>query len=186
MLSTEHFFDSLLHQKNILDNSPFLDANNQRGLESSYCLLHNITKPSVSRQSQNRHDKARQHLKNIYSIAKPLFVLVAVTVSVTDLASLEHRGLFPRLGNWWENHAPSQRFESRANELLRELDHESERGGLVHVQRKIFLPLPDRIMLSFVKRENKKQNLWEVSRCQTQEGDIPGLPRRASTAKQPN
>ncbi|CAG7991582.1 unnamed protein product [Penicillium nalgiovense] len=135
MSLTEHFFDSLLYQKSILDTSPFLDANSQRGLESSYCLLHNIIKLSVSRQSQNRHDKARQHLKNIYSIAKPLFVLVTVTISITDLASLDHREIFPRLANWWQDNAPSQKFESRTIELIHELDHERERG-LVHVQQR--------------------------------------------------
>lgn len=159
MSLTEHFFDSLLHQKSILDSSPFLDANSQRGLESSYCLLHNIIKLSVSRQSQNRHDKARQHLKNIYSIAKPLFVLVTVTISISDLASLDHREIFPRLANWWQDNAPSQKFESRTIELIHELDHERERGGLVHVQRIVFLPLAERIVLIFFfKRENKKQN----------------------------
>lgn len=186
MSSTEHFFNSLPQQKGILDSCPFLDANSQRGLESSYCLLHNIVKPSASRQSQKRHDKARQHLKNIYSIATPLFVLVTVTVSITDLASLDHRELFPRLENWWQNNAPSQKFESRAIELIHELDHERESGGLVHVQRKIFPPLAERNVLIFFKRENKKQNFWEVARCQTEEGRIPRLFCGANTAKEPN
>ena len=160
MSLTEHFFDSLLHQKSILDSSPFLDANSQRGLESSYCLLHNIIKLSVSRQSQNRHDKARQHLKNIYSIAKPLFVLVTVTISISDLASLDHREIFPRLANWWQDNAPSQKFESRTIELIHELDHERERGGLVHVQRIVLLPLAERIVLIFfffLKKKKKKK-----------------------------
>lgn len=172
MSSTEHFFDSLPRQKSILDSSPFLDANSQRGLESSYCLLHNIIRPSVSRQSQNRRDKARQHLKNIYSIAKPLFVLVTVTISITDLASLDHREIFPRLENWWQDNAPSQKFESRTIELIHELDYERERGGLVHVQSKIFLPLAECIVLIVFKRENKKQNFWEVARRQPEEGGI--------------
>jgi hypothetical protein len=138
MSSTEQFFGSLLHQKGVLGSSPFLDANSQRGLESSYCLLHDIIKHTGSRQTQNRHDKARQHLKNIYSIAKPLFVLVAVTISITDLASLDHNEIFPRLENWWQNNESSQKFQSRAIELIQELDHEKERGGLKHVQRKSF------------------------------------------------
>lgn len=137
MSSTEHFFDSLLRQKGVLESSPFLDANSQRGLESSYCLLHDIIKHTGSRQTQNRRDKARQHLKKIYSIAKPLFVLVAVTISITDLASLDHNEIFPRLENWWQNNEFSQKFQSRAIELIHELDHERERGGLKHVQRKI-------------------------------------------------
>lgn len=126
MSVTEHFFDSLIHQKAVLDNSPFLDSNSQRGLESSYCLLHNIIKPSATRQTQNRHDKARQHLRNVYSIAKPLFVLVGVTISITDLASLDHKEVFPRLETWWQNNAPPKKFESRAIELIHELDHEKE------------------------------------------------------------
>lgn len=164
MSLTEHFFDSLLHQKSILDSSPFLDANSQRGLESSYCLLHNIIKLSVSRQSQNRHDKARQHLKNIYSIAKPLFVLVTVTISITDLASLDHREIFPRLANWWQDNALSQKFESRTIELIHELDHERERGGLVHVQRIVFLPLAERIVLIFFSKERTKSRTFRKSR----------------------
>ena len=157
MPSSEHFFHSLLHQKNILDSSPFLDAISQRGLESSYCILHNIIKPAVSRQSQSRRDKARQHLKNIYSIAKPLFVLVTVTVSITDLASLDHTTIFPRLENWWQNNEPSQKFKSRAIDLIHELDHERERGGLAHIQRNVSLRLTKDIILIF-RRENKKQN----------------------------
>lgn len=136
MPPTERFFNSLVHQKIILDNSPFLDANSQRGLESAYCLLHDIIKHSVSRQTQNRREKVRQHLKNVYSIGKPLFVLVAVTISITDLASLEHKELFPRLEYWWQNNVPSHKFESRAIELINELEHEREKGGLIHVQRK--------------------------------------------------
>lgn len=135
MPSIEYFFDSLLQQKSLLDNSPFLDANSQRGIESSYCLFHDVMKHS-SRQTQNRHDKARQHLKNAFSIAKALFVLVAVTVSVSDLALLDHEELFPRLENWWQNHLPSQKFQSRAIELINELDHEKDKGKLIHVQRK--------------------------------------------------
>ena len=183
MSSTENFFDSLLHQKTILDNGPFLDTYSQRGLESAYCLLHNIIKTTVSRQSRNRHDKARQHLKNIYSIAKPLFVVVAVIISITDLASLEHTEIFPRLEIWWQNNAPSQKFESRAIELIHELDYERERGGLVHVQSKIFLPSVERIILSCLKRENKEQNFGEAARCQTQEGGMPRLFCRVNTAK---
>ncbi|QVM12269.1 hypothetical protein D8B26_006900 [Coccidioides posadasii str. Silveira] len=136
MSSTEDFFDSLLHQKGILDNSPFLDANSQRGLESCYCLLHDIIKHIGSRQTQNRRDKARQHLKNIYSIAKPLFVLVAVTISITDLALLDHTEIFPHLENWWQNNEPSQKFEQRASELIQELDYVRERGGLIRVQQR--------------------------------------------------
>ncbi|CEL09843.1 hypothetical protein ASPCAL12972 [Aspergillus calidoustus] len=136
MSLTEHFFDSLLHQKKIFDSSPFLDANGQKGLESSYCLLHDIIKRTESRQTQNRRDKARQHLKNIYSIAEPLFVLVAVTISITDLASLDHDEIYPRLEIWWQNNEPSQKFQSRAVELIHELSHERERGGLIHVQQR--------------------------------------------------
>lgn len=137
MPSIEYFFDSLLHQKTLLDNSPFLDSNDQKGLESSYCLLHDIIKHS-SRQTQNRRDKARQHLKNAYTIAKALFVLVTVTVSISDLALLEHNELFPRLEEWWQSHLPSQKFQSRACELISELDHKNERGRLKHVQRKLY------------------------------------------------
>ena len=144
MPPTERFFNSLVHQKIILDNSPFLDANSQRGLESAYCLFHDIIKHSVSRQTQNRHEKVRQHLKNVYSIGKPLFVLVAVTISITDLASLEHKELFPRLEYWWQNNVPSHKFESRAIELINELEHEREKGGLIHVQRKSLCLLLER------------------------------------------
>ena len=160
MSSTENFFDSLLHQKTILDNGPFLDTYSQRGLESAYFLLHNIIKTTVSRQSRNRHDKARQHLKNIYSIAKPLFVIVAVTIAITDLASLEHTEIFPRLEIWWQNNAPSQKFESRAIDLIRELDYERERGGLVHVQSKIFSPFAEAIVLRFFKKGEPRAELW--------------------------
>jgi hypothetical protein len=162
MSSTEHFLDSLLHQKSLLDNSPFLDATSQRGLESSYCLFNNLIKPSASRQTQNRRDKARQHLKNIYSIAKPLFVLVAVTISVTDLAALDHKKIFPRLEIWWENNAPSQKFESRAIELINELDHERERGGLVQVQRKLFVPPINELMLILLKDRTKSRTLRKL------------------------
>lgn len=37
--STEHFLDSLLHRRSLL-NSPFLDVNDQKGLESAYYLFH--------------------------------------------------------------------------------------------------------------------------------------------------
>jgi hypothetical protein len=162
MSLTEHFFDSLLHQKCLLDNSPFLDANSQKGLESSYCLFKNIINPTASRQTQNRRDKARQHLKNIYSIAKPLFILIAVTISITDLASLDHKEIFPRLDLWWKNNVPSQKFESRAIKLINELDHERERGGLVHVQRKLFIPPKNVLMLILFKDRTKSRTLGKL------------------------
>lgn len=182
MSLTEHFFDSLLHQKIIFDSSPFLDANSQKGLESSYCLLHNIIKHRESRQTQNRRDKARQHLKNIYSIAKPLFVLVAVTISITDLASLDHKEIFPRLEIWWQNNEPSQKFQSRAVGLIHELDHERERGGLIHVQRKLSPPLIKCIDTNSSQRKNKKQNFSKVAVCQTQGSRTSRLSIRANAA----
>ncbi|KAJ5713145.1 uncharacterized protein N7483_010326 [Penicillium malachiteum] len=141
MSSTEQFFCSLLHQKKLLDDSPFLDANSQKGLESSYCLLHDIIKPSGSRQTQSRRDKSRQHLKNVYSIGKPLFILVAVTVSISDLALLNHDEIFPRLEVWWQNNVPSEKFKSRTIELIQELDREKERGGLAHVRRMKYISI---------------------------------------------
>lgn len=136
MSPIDDFFDSLLRQKGILDKSPFLDANSQRGLESSYCHLHDIFKYSRSRQTQTRHEKARQHLRNIYSIAKPLFVIVGTTNTITDLASLDHDEIFPRLENWWRDNPPSQKFKSRSLELFRELDNKKEREGFTHLQGK--------------------------------------------------
>ena len=164
MSSIEHFFEFLNQQRNLLDNSPFLDANDQRGLESSYCLFHDIIKHS----SRNRRDKARQHLKNVFSIAKPLFVLVAVTISVSDLALLEHKELFPRLETWWENHLPSPKFQSRAIELINELDHEKERGGLIHVQNRTSQPFEVDYTNPF-QMKNKKQDIWEVAGFKEQE-----------------
>ena len=38
--STEHFLDSLLHHKSLLNSSPFLDVNDQKGLESAYYIFH--------------------------------------------------------------------------------------------------------------------------------------------------
>jgi hypothetical protein len=144
MSPTEDFFDSLLRQKGILDRSPFLDANSQRGLEPSYCHLYDILKYSRSKQTQARHEKARQHLRNINSIAKPLFVIVGTTNTITDLASLDHDEIFPRLENWWRDNPPSQKFESRTLELFRELDNKKERGGFTHLQGKsCSLLLPD-------------------------------------------
>ncbi|KAJ5292086.1 hypothetical protein N7478_001337 [Penicillium angulare] len=133
-MATEQFFRSLCHRKILLDDSPFLDSNSQKAFESSYCLLYDIIKPTGSRQTQSRRDKSRQHLKNAYSIGKPLFILVAVTISISDLALLNHDEIFPRLEVWWQNNAPSEKFQSRAIELIQELDHEKERGGLAHVQ----------------------------------------------------
>lgn len=97
MSVTEHFLDSPIHQKAVLDNSPFLDSNNQRGLESSYCLSHSIINPSATQQARADITRRDNTLRNVYSIAKPLFVLVGATISITDLASLDHEEVSPRL-----------------------------------------------------------------------------------------
>lgn len=70
---------------------------------------------SCGKLFKNRLDKARQPLKDIYSVAKPLVVLVAMTMSPTDLASLNHKEMCPRLEYWWQNNAPSQRFPVQFN-----------------------------------------------------------------------
>ncbi|KAH8706065.1 hypothetical protein BGW36DRAFT_393486 [Talaromyces proteolyticus] len=130
MSRADLFMESLTHQKKILDVSPYLDVNGQRGLESSYCLLHNIGDPTVSRQTLSRHKKAQQHLKNAYSIAKALFVLVTVTTPITDLALIEHTELFPRLEGWWDSNPPTQKFEFHAIKLLEGLDTQRDEGKL--------------------------------------------------------
>jgi hypothetical protein len=130
MPQIDQVFDSLSLQKSKLDANPFLDVSNQRGLESGYRSLHNIVKPSTSRQTTSRRSRAQQHLKNAYLIAKVLFVVVAVTVSATELASIEHDELFPRLEHWWHNNPPSAQFESRAVEYLEELDNRRKQNLL--------------------------------------------------------
>jgi hypothetical protein len=133
MLSADDFFELLAQKKDALNANPFLDVNDQNGLEGSYCLLRNIHKPTSQRrprQTRSRHSKAKQSLRNAWSIAKSLFVLVAVTVSITDLASIEHNQLFPRLEQWWKNNPVSQEFEEKAHGLLQELDDEREQGNL--------------------------------------------------------
>jgi hypothetical protein len=78
-------------------------------------------------------------------IAKVLFVVVAVTANCTELASIEHDELFPRLELWWHNNPPSPQFKTRAVEYLEELDNRRKQN-LLHLRGKnapipCFLPL---------------------------------------------
>ena len=100
MPSANDFIQSLTDKKKVLDVNPYLDVSDQNGLELSYFLLRDNIDRTLARQTLSQHRKAQQHLKNAYLIAKDLFVLVTATVSITDLASLEHKGLFPRLEQW--------------------------------------------------------------------------------------
>ncbi|OJD17318.1 hypothetical protein ACJ73_08810 [Blastomyces percursus] len=92
MLSADDFFELVAQKKDVLEANPFLDVGDQNGLEACYCLLNNIDKSASGqpRQTLSRHSKAQQSLRNTHSIAKSLFVVVAVTISITDLASIEH------------------------------------------------------------------------------------------------
>lgn len=132
MLSAGTFFELLAQKQDALKTNPYLDASDQKGLEASYCLMCNICKPTPQqpRQTINRHNKAEQSLRNTHSIARLLFVLVAVTISITDLALIEHDQLFPRLEHWWKDNPPSDKFDSKAQGLLQELDIERERENL--------------------------------------------------------
>ncbi|PGH05101.1 hypothetical protein AJ80_08400 [Polytolypa hystricis UAMH7299] len=132
MISTDDFFNFLAQKKNALEINTFLSVGDQNGLEACYCLLHKIQKSTSrpARQSSSRHSKAQQNLRNINSIAISLFVLVAVTISITDLASIDHNELFPRLKHWWINDPISEEFDLKAQGLVQELDNERKQGNL--------------------------------------------------------
>ncbi|KKZ65602.1 hypothetical protein EMCG_08566 [[Emmonsia] crescens] len=136
MLSADDFFELVAQKKDVLEANPFLDVGDQNGLEVCYCLLNNIDKPASGqpRQTLSRHSKAQQSLRNAHSIAKSLFVIVAVTISITDLASIEHSELFPRLEHWWRSNPPSEEFDLKAQGLLQELNVERERGNIPRVR----------------------------------------------------
>jgi hypothetical protein len=136
MISADDFFKLLAQKKDTLGANPFLDVSDQKGLEACYCLLHNLDQPATGqpRQTLNRHSKARQSLRNAHSIAKSLFVVVAVTISITDLASIAHNKLFPRLQHWWRSNPPSEEFDSELLSLLQALNVERERGNILRVQ----------------------------------------------------
>lgn len=130
MPSTDNFIQSLADKKKVLDVNPYLDVSDQNGLELSYFLLRDSVDRTLPRQTSSRHRKAQQHLKNAYLIAKVLFVLVAATASITDLALLEHKELFPRLEQWWSDNLPTEKFESHATKLLEDLETKRDKGEL--------------------------------------------------------
>lgn len=130
MFSADDFFNLLSQRKRALDRAPIFSPDELLTLESAYRVIHDLTDNARSPSSRRRRARVRLRLRIIRSLGAVLFVLVGVSVSVTDLASPKHDDIFPRLEHWWRNNPPSQQFADRAVELLHALDERRVRGDL--------------------------------------------------------
>lgn len=139
-MSPDDFFDTLLEHKSILDVNPYLVSSDHDGIWNAYCLLHSIEQDSLKLTARYTNAKARRVIKTIYDISKTLFVLVSASFSMKSLASVSKDEILPRIGQWWEQHRPSELFLTHAITILRTLEERKIGGELMRRKR----PFPTR------------------------------------------
>ena len=86
----------------------------------------------TAKHTRHTHAKVRYFLGRIHEISKALFLLVATSVSATNIASLRADEIIPRIEHWWKQHPPSDTFAAHADDLLCTLEERRRQGGLAH------------------------------------------------------
>ena len=61
-----------------------------------------------------------------------LLVLVATSVSMTNIISLDENDIFPHIAQFWRSHPPSETFERHAYSLICTLEERRMQGELVN------------------------------------------------------
>ncbi|KAL1993888.1 hypothetical protein VTN49DRAFT_2557 [Thermomyces lanuginosus] len=135
-MSPDDFFDTLLEHKSILDVNPYLVSSDHDGIWNAYCLLHSIEQDSLKLTARYTNAKARRVIKTVYDISKTLFVLVSASFSMKSLASVSKDEILPRIGQWWEQHRPSELFLTHAITILRTLEERKIGGELMRRARR--------------------------------------------------
>lgn len=123
MSSADRFFQSLSRQKAALDTAkPLLDSRQRRSFKSCYALLQENSETRASPQTFSRRENARQHLRNAYSLGAWVLLLIALSISITELASIKHGDIFPRLQTLFNGQPLPQDLEDLAIGLITEFD----------------------------------------------------------------